>query len=121
VFAGDKKAATEVREIENTDYLATHKDYSESIDALEKAIAVLKKQMFDTPQATQELMQLKNAEFIPESARKVISAFLSQGDELGQEPEELSVTAPEANAYEFQSSGVVDMLEKLQDKFEDEH
>jgi tetratricopeptide (TPR) repeat protein len=120
VFAGDKKAATEVREIENTDYLATHKDYSESIDALEKAIAVLKKQMFDTPQATQELMQLKNAEFIPESARKVISAFLSQGDELGQEPEELSVTAPEANAYEFQSSGVVDMLEKLQDKFEDE-
>merc|ERR1719353_1716985 len=29
-------------------------------------------------------------------------------------------TAPEANAYEFQSSGVVEMLEKLLDKFIDE-
>merc|ERR1719388_736261 len=118
VFGGDKKAATEVREIENTDYLATHKDYSESIDALEKAINVLKKQAADTPQASAELMQLKSSDFIPESARRVISAFLSQGDELGQDPEELSVTAPEAN--EFQSSGVIDMLQKLQDKFEDE-
>merc|ERR1719174_2551221 len=76
--------------------------------------------MADTPQASAELMQLKNSDFIPENARRVISAFLSQGDELGQEPEELSVTAPEANAYEFQSSGVIDMLQKLQDKFEDE-
>merc|ERR1719388_501665 len=117
VFGGDKKAATEVREIENADYLKTHKDYSESIDALEKAINVLKKQAADVPQ---ELVQLKTAEFIPESARRVISAFLSQGDELGQEPDELSVTAPQANAYEFQSQGVVDMLDKLQGKFEDE-
>ena len=47
----------------------------------------------------------------------MISAFLSQGDELGQDP--LDVSAPQANAYEFQSSGIVDMLEKLKDKFED--
>merc|ERR1719386_162232 len=32
----------------------------------------------------------------------------------------MSVSAPQANAYEFQSSGIVDMLEKLHDKFEDE-
>merc|ERR1719473_2252272 len=57
-------------------------------------------------------------ELIPEHAKKVISAFLSQGDELGQDP--LSVSAPQANAYEFQAQGVVDMLEKLHDKFEDE-
>merc|ERR1719352_1809760 len=37
-----------------------------------------------------------------------------------QEPEGLAVSAPEANAYEFQSSGVVEMLEKLLDKFIDE-
>ena len=49
---------------------------------------------------------------------EVISAFLSQGDELGQDP--MDVSAPQANAYEFQSSGIVDMLEKLKDKFEDE-
>merc|ERR1719482_2672792 len=55
---------------------------------------------------------------IPEHAKKVIGAFLAQGDELGDDP--MSVSAPEANAYEFQSQGVIDMLEKLHDKFEDE-
>merc|ERR1719207_358590 len=44
VWTGDIKAATKVREIEKADYDATHKDYSESIDALQRAIAVLKKQ-----------------------------------------------------------------------------
>jgi len=43
VWNGDKKAATKVRGIEKADYDATHKDYSESVDALQRAIAVLKK------------------------------------------------------------------------------
>merc|ERR1719450_1689019 len=116
VWEGDKKASTEVREMENADYMATHKDYSESVDALERAIAVLKKQAYDRSQA--ELMQVNSLKLVPEHAKKVISAFLAQGDELGQDP--MSVSAPEANAYEFQSQGVVDMLEKLHDKFEDE-
>merc|ERR1719460_1682250 len=115
VWEGDKKASTEVREMENADYMATHKDYSESVDALERAIAVLKKQAFDR---TQELMQVNSLKLVPEHAKKVISAFLAQGDELGADP--MSVSAPQANAYEFQSQGVVDMLEKLHDKFEDE-
>merc|ERR1719465_137017 len=38
VWNGDIKAATKVREIEKTDYDTTHKDYSESIDALRRAI-----------------------------------------------------------------------------------
>merc|ERR1719217_2007638 len=51
VWTGDSKAATKVREIEKADYDATHKDYSESIDALGRAIAVLKKQAHDRKQA----------------------------------------------------------------------
>merc|ERR1719407_105804 len=114
VYEGDKKAATEVREMENADYLTTHKDYSESVDALERAIATLKKQAYDRTQ----LLQVNKLELIPEHAKKVISAFLSQGDDMEEDP--LDVSAPQANAYEFQSSGIVDMLEKLKDKFEDE-
>merc|ERR1719164_352192 len=53
---------------------------------------------------------------IPAEAKKTIDAFLqTSGDDEG-----LAVSAPEANAYEFQSSGVVEMLEKLNDKFIDE-
>merc|ERR1719502_2156683 len=51
VWEGDVKAATKVREIEKADYDTTHKDYSESIDALERAIGVLKKQDHDRKQA----------------------------------------------------------------------
>merc|ERR1719163_53409 len=36
VWTGDIKAATKVREIEKADYDTTHKDYSESVDALER-------------------------------------------------------------------------------------
>ena len=45
--------------MENADYMTTHKDYSESVDALERAIAVLKKQAYDRSQA--ELMQVPAA------------------------------------------------------------
>jgi len=112
IWNGDIKAATNVREIEKADYDATHKDYSESVDALQRAIAVLKKQSHDRKQAS--LLQLKELSLVPPEAKKAIDIFLQQ------DPEGLAVSAPEANAYEFQSSGVIEMLEKLLDKFIDE-
>merc|ERR1719451_31708 len=53
---------------------------------------------------------------VPPSARRTIEAFMA----LQNEPDPLSVTAPEAAAYEFQSGGVVEMLDKLEDKFKGE-
>merc|ERR1719240_1507619 len=117
VWNGDIKAATNVREIEKSDYDALHKDYSESVDALQRAIAVLKKQAYDRKQKAGALVQLKSMNLIPDNAKKTIDAFLQQS---GEDVEGLAVSAPEANAYEFQSSGVVEMLEKLLDKFVDE-
>merc|ERR1719219_2268431 len=115
-WTGDKKAATKVRNMEKTDYDATHKDYSESIDALERAIAVLKKQAYDRKQASfAQLSSLRALDLIPDDAKKAIDVFLQQ------EPDEgLAVSAPEAYGYEFQSQGVIEMLEKLLDKFIDE-
>jgi len=115
IWKGDIKAATKVREIEKADYDALHKDYSESIDALQRAIAVLKKQAYDRKQSSfVQVAALKNLNLIPADAKKAIDLFLMQ------DPEGLAVSAPEANAYEFQSSGVIEMLEKLLDKFIDE-
>jgi len=45
----DIKAATKVREIEKADYDANHKDYTESIDALERAIEVLRSLLVGKP------------------------------------------------------------------------
>jgi len=117
-WSGDVKAATKAREIEKADYETTHKDYSESIDALGRAIAVLKKQAYDRPQASfTQVKALMNLNLIPLDAKKAIDNFLSEDadDALADQ-----VSAPEANAYEFQSQGIIDMLTKLLDKFVDE-
>jgi len=118
VYNGDMKAATSVRKIEKSDYDATHKDYSESVDALQRAIAVLKKQAHDRKQKASltQVAALKNLNLIPEKAKKIINAFLSTEEDALDSDE----AAPEANAYEFQSHGVIEMLEKLLDKFIDE-
>merc|ERR1719378_1972609 len=118
VWEGDIKAATNVREIEKADYDATNKDYSESVDALQRAIAVLKKQAYDRKQKASlaQVSALKSLNLIPDTAKKAIDLFLQQGES----DEGLAVSAPEANAYEFQSHGVIEMLEKLLDKFIDE-
>jgi chromosome segregation ATPase len=118
VWQGDIKAATKVREIEKTDYDATHKDYSESVDALQRAIAVLKKQAYDRKQASSlaQVAALKNINLIPADAKRVINAFLSEEEDA----DEYVAAAPEANAYDFQSHGIIEMLEKLEDKFIDE-
>merc|ERR1719316_2269439 len=111
------KAAAKVRQIEKADYDAMHKDYSESVDALQRAIAVLKKQAHDRSQKSSlaQVAALKNLNLIPDKAKKIINAFLSTEEDV-----EDVAAAPEANAYEFQSHGVVEMLEKLLDKFIDE-
>ena len=107
-WTGDVKAATKVRDMEKATYDKTHTDYSESIDALERAINVLKKQSHDRPQALIQLQAVKSLALFPAEAKKTIDAFLQEDDDLA---------APEANGYEFQSNGVIEMLEKLNDKF----
>jgi len=112
IWEGDIKAATKVREIEKADYDKTHADYSESVDALERAIKVLKDKSVNTAQAS--LLQLKGLDMIPANAKNAINIFLQQ------DPEFLDQSPPESNAYEGQSSGIIEMLDKLLDKFVEE-
>merc|ERR1712110_1123481 len=78
-WTGDQKAATKVRTLEKADYDALHKDYSESVDALQRAIAVLKKQAYDRPAvALPQVAQLRNLKLIPDAAKKAIDLYLMQ-------------------------------------------
>jgi len=109
-WEGDTVAATKVRDIEHTDYVATHKDYSETVEALEVAIATLMKQGADVKQA---LLQVSDTKLFPVDTKKVLDAFLSMNTDS-------VLAAPEANGYEFQSKAIVDMLSKLAGKFDSE-
>jgi len=109
----DEKSAATVREAERADFTATVTDYTESIDAVTGAINVLKKQAHDRAQAAliqSSLLQVRSLKLVPAQSKKALTNFLQQDPEL-------AYAAPEANAYEFQSGGVVEMLEKLNDEF----
>jgi len=111
----DQGSATTIREKEKADFTATLQDYSESIDALERAINVLKKQSADKPQAElmQSLLQVSALRLVPTETKGALASFLQQDPAA-------TYSAPEANAYEFQSGGIVDMLEKLKKQFKDQ-
>jgi len=117
---GDVKAATRVRQIQAVEYQALHKDYTETIDAIMRAIQILKSNSAPKVQATQaatvvDLLQRRFKD--SKNAKRAIDAFLATVD---AEDPLAEVPAGEAYGYEFQSSSVIDMLMKLQDKFADE-
>jgi len=118
----DQKSATDVRTKEEADYTATLTDYSESLDALDGAIEVLKKQAYTRNQAelVQAFLQVTRQKRISRSAKDALTSFLQmqQPDVEAMPDDRMAYQAPEAAGYEFQSGGVVDMLLKLKDEFE---
>lgn len=113
-WKNEEAAAQAERDHSHAEYKAGHKDYTESIDAITRAVAVLKERSKDTPQKQEEFLQVKKVADlprVPQQAKHALAAFLQSKS---------SVEAPEANAYEFQSGSVVDMLEKIKLQFEDE-
>jgi len=105
----EKKDATAVRDKEHAEYMKVSTDYAESVDALERAIQVLTSQAYDRPQAEMLLQQM--AKTTPGMTR-VLAAFLQQ--KAAQDG------APAVDAYEFQSQGIIEMLEGLEKKFKKE-
>merc|ERR1719253_2127791 len=77
-LSADLKAAKAVRKTENEDFKAAHLDVSESIDAIGRAIQVLKQREGDVPQS---LLQVSKSNLIDDKAKAVISSFLALGSE----------------------------------------
>jgi len=119
----DMKKATAERASDRKAALAEEKDYSESVDALGRAIAFLKAQDYDrTGKGAAALLQLSSADRIPVKVKSIVSAFLGmisagKGTADGKQEPSTDYQPPEANAYEFQSTSIVEMLKKLEDEF----
>merc|ERR1719281_2356958 len=112
MWTADKDAATEVREKEHADYAETNTDYTESIDALGKAIVALSKSQGSIPQAMMLLQRIATQHRVPDSAQDLMQTLLADDAE--------QPTNPPVAAYESQSGGIVKIMEDLQDKFEEE-
>merc|ERR1719408_1558 len=107
---GEKAEATKIRKAQNAEYVKISTDYSESVDALQRAIQTMQATSADVPEA---------AAFLQEQAakkpgmRRVLAAFM-------QEKSEVARGGPAVAAYEFQSGGIVALLEKFLKKFQGE-
>jgi len=113
-FEAEKKQQDEQRDKDNKEFLAVSQDYSESIDALDRALVRLQKESYDRPAAASAVLaQLSSARTpLGGSAISTLQALAR-----GEEPAGLAYDAPEANAYEPQSGGIIGVLEKLKDTF----
>merc|ERR1719162_2818556 len=106
----EKQSATEMRAKQHAEYVEISSDYAESVDALSRAIQTMESKNYDVPQAMALMQSMATSK---PSMRRVLAAFL-------QEKEDRSQGGPAVAAYEFQSGGIVALLEKFQKKFKDE-
>lgn len=114
----EKSEATEVRSKERADFQTTHQDYTESIDAIGRAMKALKeKKEVSLAQLAATRTRVSR---MPTEVAEQIDALLATAKEEPSLLAEGGSQAPKAKTYEFQSGGVISMLESLQDKFVDE-
>merc|ERR1719382_190446 len=126
----DLKAATEIRDHENADFLAAEKELSEIVDTLSRAVGILEKEMAKTGSAS--MMQLKSATNIAQVLDTLVKgASISSEDasrltalvQSSQQDSDEDVGAPAATVYKGQSGGIIqtltDLLEKAQGQLAD--
>mmetsp|Transcript_17936 Transcript_17936/g.32222 ORF Transcript_17936/g.32222 Transcript_17936/m.32222 type:complete len:716 (+) Transcript_17936:43-2190(+) len=114
-FSEDHKAQDEERAKNLAAFEKEQTDYTESVSALERAIVVLQKENYDRTGDSAVLLQLQDEKSrLPAQAKSLVGSFLSM---MRNDEADFLSAPPEANAYEFQSSGIVGMLKKLLDEF----
>merc|ERR1719277_838896 len=109
---GEKKDATDVRNSQHAEYVKLSTDYSESVDALERAIQTMQSRNYDVPQAEAFLQKMAVAK---PGMRRVLAAFIQE-----TQNQEAARGGPAVAAYEFQSGGIIELLEKFLKKFKGE-
>jgi len=118
----DLKAATEIREKEHTDFAAQEKELSTVVDMLQRAIAVLEKELGGA-----SMMQLKNAHSLTDALTLMVKAsVISTGDasalssfvQTTSDDDDDDMGAPDAAVYDSHSGGILDTLNGLLEKAE---
>jgi hypothetical protein len=108
---GELKAATDMRASQHEEYLTISTDYSESVDALERAIQTMQSKNYDVPDAEAFLQRMAVQK---PGMRRVLAAFIQS------KQQEAARGGPAVAAYEFQSQGIIDLLESFETKFKKE-
>merc|ERR1712217_162203 len=119
----DLKAATEIRNHENSDFLAAEKELSEIVDTLSRAVGILEKEMAKTGSAS--MMQLKNANNIAQVLNTLVEGAAITSEDASKltalvqsASSDADAGAPAATVYQGQSGGIIQTLTDLLEKAE---
>jgi len=124
----DLKAASAERELERADFLANEKEMMETLDVLDRAITILSREAAKNPAA---LLQMNTAgmDSVLKALQVVVdAAAFSSADkqkltallQAHEGADEDEPGAPEAAAYKSKSGGIIDVLQDLKDKAEEQ-
>lgn len=116
-FEADLKKEKAQREKDSAAFQETEKDLADSLDALERALSIVEAQSYDRPAAEVALLQVSSSSALPDDARALVNSFLSLMDKSDDDEAHSTEDAPEADAYESQSGGIVGLLSNLRDEF----
>jgi len=117
----DLKAATTIRDKEAADFAAEEKELTEVIDMVQRAVAILEKELAGGA----SMMQLKSANNLEQALEVMVRASaISQADSIHlaalvqtqSDDSDSDMGAPEAAVYEGKSGAIVDTLNGLLEK-----
>jgi len=120
----DLEAATKIRAKESADFMAEEKELSEVIDALQRAIGILEREM---AKHGASMMQIRNAGSLAKTLQLLVEASsLTSADAKGiaalvqtqQGSDDAETGAPDPAVYKGQSGGIIDTLGDLLEKAE---
>jgi len=122
VSEADLKAATEVRHKESADFNAQRKELEDIINTLERAIAIIQREM---AKGGASMLQLQSAKSLTQALGVMVEASMFGSADAhrltalvqsAQTSDDEEIGAPAAAVYESKSGGVVDALSDLLDK-----
>ena len=120
----DLAAATKVREAEAADFAASSKELTEVIDALDRAIGLIEREM---NKGSASMMQIKSAKNLADAFKVMVQASVFSSADASrltalvqssstEDDDDASMGAPDASVYESRSGSIVDTLQGLLDK-----
>jgi len=129
----DLKAAGEIREKENADFVANEAELVDAVDTVGRAISILEKnakgsalvQTAVDPAHLSALLATLNAaintaEFSSQDKQKLMALMQNNHKDEDQDDDSDTQGAPDPEAYKSHSSNIIDILMDMKDKAEEE-
>jgi len=125
------KDATTVRDKEHADFVAAEAELVDTVDTLDRAVVIISREMAKNPALLQKKVDSSNMQSVLQTLSILIDAASLTGadgkklialvqNKQGDEDSDEDMGAPAAAVYKSHSSSIVDVLEDLKDKAEEQ-